>query len=66
MEPEIMAEDSQTDGPYVVAYDRETTAPHFCVHPKADPFVPGTLDTGHETPSSSLSTAGKAPHALQD
>lgn len=27
LEPEIMAENSQTDGPYVVAWDRETASP---------------------------------------
>lgn len=65
LESELMSEDRQIDGPHVVTCDRKTTAPHFFGHSKAGSFLPGTLDTGHGTLSSSLSTAGKAPHALQ-
>lgn len=65
LESEIMSEDRQIDGPYVVTCDRETIASHFFGHLKPDLFLPGTLDTGHGTLSSSLSAAGKSPHALQ-
>lgn len=65
LDSEIMSEDRQIDRPYVVTCDRETIAPHFFGQSKAVSFLPGTLDTGHGTLSSSLSTAGKTPHALQ-
>lgn len=64
LEPEIIAEDSHTDGPYVVVYDRETTAPHFCGHTKPYSFLLRTPDSGHGTLSSFPSIAGKAPHVI--
>lgn len=58
-ESEIMVKDSQTDGPYVVACDRETTALHFCRYPKAGLLLLGSLDTLHGTLSSRPQTAGR-------
>lgn len=55
----------QMDHMWLPVIGRLDCSSHFCGHPKADPFLPGALDTGHGALSSSPSIAGKALHALQ-